>query len=219
MIPAPFDYLAPRTLDEALRALADGGEDVKVLAGGQSLLPVLRLRMAAPSLLIDLGHIDELRGVREDQDSLTIGAMTTHYDIVRDPLVDAHTQLIALTTATVADAQIRHRGTFGGSLAHADPAGDLGAAVTALDGEMMIVGMDGERTVLASEFFVDLFTAAGDEPLLVDEAHHATIESQRYAAVTGLARRALRRDRIGQLPQRGGRRARCGLASGRRDRR
>lgn len=160
MIPAPFDYLAPRTLDEALRALADGGEDVKVLAGGQSLLPVLRLRMAAPSLLIDLGHIDELRGVREDQDSLTIGAMTTHYDIVRDPLVDAHTQLIALTTATVADAQIRHRGTFGGSLAHADPAGDLGAAVTALDGEMMIVGMDGERTVLASEFFVDLFTTA-----------------------------------------------------------
>lgn len=158
MIPTSFDYLAPNTVDEAIRALADGGEDAKVLAGGQSLLPVLRMRMASPSLLVDLGQISELRGVREDGDSLVIGAMTTHYDVQHDSLVQEHAKLLALTTSTVADPQIRHRGTFGGSLAHADPAGDLGAAAVALDAQMVIAGMDGERTVPASEFFVDLFT-------------------------------------------------------------
>ncbi|HET8640742.1 MAG TPA: xanthine dehydrogenase family protein subunit M [Pseudonocardiaceae bacterium] len=160
MIPAKFDYLAPFTVDEAIRALADGGDDAKVLAGGQSLLPVLRLRMATPPLLVDLGRIGELRGVREEAGALVIGAMTTHYDVQHDPLIREHAHLLALTTATVADPQIRHRGTFGGSLAHADPAGDLGAAVVALDAQMVIAGMDGERTVPASEFFVDLFTTA-----------------------------------------------------------
>jgi aerobic carbon-monoxide dehydrogenase medium subunit len=160
MIPSSFEYLRPYSLDEAIRALAERGEDAKVLAGGQSLLPVLRLRLAAPSVLVDLGQISELRGVRDDDRALRIGAMTTHYDVMRDPLVNEHARLVALTTATVADPQIRHRGTFGGSLAHADPAGDLGGAVVALDAEMVIAGMDGERTVPASEFFVDLFTTA-----------------------------------------------------------
>jgi carbon-monoxide dehydrogenase medium subunit len=160
VIPAQFDYLAPFSVDEALRALAEGGEDAKVIAGGQSLLPVLRLRMAAPTLLVDLGRISELRGVREEPDAIVVGAMTTHHDVMRDPLVNEHAQLIALATATVADPQIRHRGTFGGSLAHADPAGDLGAAVVAMDAEMIVAGPGGERTVPASEFFVDLFTTA-----------------------------------------------------------
>ncbi|MFC4854295.1 FAD binding domain-containing protein [Actinophytocola glycyrrhizae] len=160
MIPAAFDYVAPTTVDEAVRALSEAGEDAKVIAGGQSLLPVLRMRLAAPSKLIDLGKIAELRGVREDGDLLVIGAMTTHYDVQHDALIAEHAPLLALTTNTVADPQVRHRGTFGGSLAHADPAGDLPAPVLALDAEMVVRGMDGTRTVPAAEFFTDFFTTA-----------------------------------------------------------
>ncbi|AXB44397.1 FAD binding domain-containing protein [Amycolatopsis albispora] len=160
MIPAAFDYVAPSTVDDAVRALADAGEDAKVLGGGQSLLPVLRMRLATPTKLIDLGRIPELRGVREDGDALVIGSMTTHYELQRDPLIDAHAALLARATDTVADPQVRHRGTFGGSLAHADPAGDLLAPVLAMDAELVVSGMDGKRTVPAAEFFVDLFTTA-----------------------------------------------------------
>jgi carbon-monoxide dehydrogenase medium subunit len=160
MIPAAFDYVAPTTVDDAVRALAEAGEDAKVIAGGQSLLPVLRMRLAAPSKLIDLGRIAELRGVREDGDMLVIGAMTTHYDVQRDHLVREHAMLLAMATDTVADPQVRHRGTFGGSLAHADPAGDLLAPALAMDAEMVVSGMDGRRTVPAAEFFVDYFTTA-----------------------------------------------------------
>lgn len=160
MIPAEFDYVAPATVDDAVRALADAGEDAKVIAGGQSLIPVLRMRLAAPTKLIDLGKIAELRGVREDGDALVIGAMTSHYDVMRDPLIGEHAKLIAVTTSTVADPQVRHRGTFGGSLAHADPAGDLAAPALALNAEMVAHGMDGKRTIPASEFFVDYFTTA-----------------------------------------------------------
>jgi carbon-monoxide dehydrogenase medium subunit len=160
VIPAAFDYTAPSTVDEAVRALADAGEDAKVLGGGQSLLPVLRMRLAAPTTVIDLGKIAELRGVREDGDALVIGAMTTHYDVQRDPLVQTHAALLAAATDTVADPQIRHRGTFGGALAHADPAGDLLAPALALDAEMVLAGPAGRRTVAAADFFVDLFTTA-----------------------------------------------------------
>lgn len=160
MIPAAFDYVAPTTVDDAVRALSEAGEDAKVIAGGQSLLPVLRMRLATPSKLIDLGRVPELRGVREDGDRLVIGAMTTHYDVQRDPLIAEHAPLLALTTNEIADPQVRHRGTFGGSLAHADPAGDLPAPVLALDAEMVVRGMDGTRTVPAAEFFTDFFTTA-----------------------------------------------------------
>jgi carbon-monoxide dehydrogenase medium subunit len=160
VIPAAFDYVAPTTVDDAVRALADAGEDGKVLAGGQSLLPVLRMRLAAPSTLVDLGKIAELRGIREDGDALVIGSMTTHYDVQRDPLVAEHAALLAEATATVADPQIRHRGTFGGSLAHADPAADLPAVALALDAEMVVAGANGRRTIPAAEFFVDFFTTS-----------------------------------------------------------
>jgi carbon-monoxide dehydrogenase medium subunit len=160
VIPSAFDYVAPTTVDDAVRALSEAGEDAKVLAGGQSLLPVLRMRLAAPSKLIDLGRVAELRGVREDGDVLVIGAMTTHYDVQRDALVKEHAALLAAATDTVADPQVRHRGTFGGGLAHADPAGDLLAPALALDAEMVVSGMDGRRTVPAAEFFVDFFTTA-----------------------------------------------------------
>ncbi|HJQ46529.1 MAG TPA: xanthine dehydrogenase family protein subunit M [Amycolatopsis sp.] len=160
MIPAAFDYVAPSTVDEAVQALSTAGEDAKVLAGGQSLLPVLRMRLAAPSTVIDLGKIAELRGIRDEGDALVIGAMTTHYDVQRDHLVADHATLLARATDTVADPQVRHRGTFGGSIAHADPAGDLLAPALALDAEMVIAGMDGRRTVAAPEFFQDFFTTA-----------------------------------------------------------
>ncbi|GAB2975036.1 xanthine dehydrogenase family protein subunit M [Amycolatopsis acidiphila] len=160
MIPAAFDYVAPSTVDEAVQALSDAGEDAKVLAGGQSLLPVLRMRLAAPTTIVDLGKIAELRGVREDGDALVIGAMTTHYDVQRDHLIAEHAALLARATDTVADPQVRHRGTFGGALAHADPAGDLLAPALALDAEMVVAGMDGRRTVPAAEFFQDFFTTS-----------------------------------------------------------
>jgi carbon-monoxide dehydrogenase medium subunit len=156
MIPAALDYIRPSTMDEAIAALAD--EDAKVLAGGQSLIPLLRLRLAAPSTLVDLGGIGDLRGVRDDGDALVIGAMTTYASVLRDPLVAQYAPLLAQATATVADRQVRHLGTVGGGLAHADPAGDLPAVAVALDATMEIVGSAASRSVPAAEFFADYLT-------------------------------------------------------------
>jgi carbon-monoxide dehydrogenase medium subunit len=162
MIPAQFDYLRPATLDEAIRALADGGEDAKVIAGGQSLMPLLRLRLAYPELLVDVGNLAELRGVTDTGDSLLIGARTTHYDLVHDPLVAEHCGILAQAAATVADPAVRHRGTLGGSLAHGDPAGDLPAVVLALDATLTARGPGGERRIGAGDFFLDYLTTALD---------------------------------------------------------
>ena len=160
MIPAVFEYTKPSSVDEALQALASGGEDAKVLAGGQSLIPLLRLRLAAPALLVDLTGIADMRGVREDGDSIVIGAMTTHDAVLGDPLVARYASLVKQATATVADRQVRHRGTFGGSLAHADPAGDLPAVAVASGAIFEIAGASGRRHVPASEFFQDYLTTA-----------------------------------------------------------
>lgn len=160
MIPASFEYTRPSTVDEAVAALAAAGEDAKVLAGGQSLLPLLRLRLAAPTTVVDLDGVAGLRGVSEDGDDLVIGAMTTHAAVLTDPLVAQHAPLLAQATATVADRQVRHRGTFGGALAHADPAGDLPAVAVALGAVFEIAGTGGRRSVPASEFFVDYLTSA-----------------------------------------------------------
>jgi carbon-monoxide dehydrogenase medium subunit len=167
MIPAPFDYVAPTSVAEAVAALAGTGGEGKALAGGQSLLPILRLRLADPSTLVDLGRVPELRGVRDDVDAIVIGAMTTHYDVLHDDLVRTHAPLIAQATATVADPQVRHRGTFGGSLVHADPAGDLGAVALALECEFVASGPGGQRRIPAAEFFQDyLTTALGPDEIL-----------------------------------------------------
>lgn len=160
MIPAKFDYVKPGSVAEAAQALADGGEDAKVIAGGQSLLPLLRLRLSFPDVLVDVGGIDELRGVTDAGDSLLIGARTTHYQVVHDPLIAEHCGLLAAAAATVADPAVRHRGTLGGSLAHGDPAGDLPAVVLALDGTMVARSPRGEREIPAAEFFVDYLTTA-----------------------------------------------------------
>jgi len=160
MIPAQFDYARPESLAEALDCLAEAGDDGKVLAGGQSLIPVLRLRMAYPSTVVDVGRVPELKGVRDDGDAIVIGAMTTHHDVLHNDLVREHAPLIAQATATVADPQVRHRGTFGGALAHADPAGDLGAVALALDCEFVASGPGGERRIAAADFFQDYLTTA-----------------------------------------------------------
>ncbi|MGY1811402.1 FAD binding domain-containing protein [Blastococcus sp. SYSU D00820] len=176
MIPAPFAYVRPTTVDEALQAMAEGGEDVKVLAGGQSLIPVMRLRLAAPETVVDLNRIAELRGVRDDGDAIVIGAMTTHADVVKDPLVNQYARLVAEATETVADRQVRHRGTFGGALVHADPAGDLPAVALALDAQFVLAGPGGRRTVPASEFFVDYLTTALEEGELLVEVRIPKLE-------------------------------------------
>ena len=167
MIPASFDYVAPTSVADALAALAEAGDDVKVMAGGQSLLPILRMRLNAPDKVVDLGRIEELRGVTEDGDHLVIGAMTTYADVLASDLVRQHAGVLTDAIAEVADPQIRHRGTVGGALVHADPAGDVGAPALALDTEFVITGSGGERTVAAADFFLDLFeTAVGEGELL-----------------------------------------------------
>ncbi len=169
MIPAQFDYVRAGSVDEAVAALAEHGDDAKVLAGGQSLIPLLRLRLSYPEVIVDVGRVDEMRGVRDDGSDIVIGAMTTHYDVLRDPLVREHAGLIVDATTTVADPAVRHRGTFGGALSHADPAGDLPAVAVALEAQMVIAGPGGRRTVAASDFFVDyLQTAVGPDEVLVE---------------------------------------------------
>ena len=168
MIPSTFDYVRPKTVDEAVAALKQGGEDSKVITGGQSMLPLLRMRLATPSILVDCGRIDEMKGINESSDAITIGAATTHHAVLTDSLVGKYAKLLALATATVADSQVRHRGTFGGALAHGDPAGDLPAVALVLNATMEIAGPGGRRKVLAKDFFVDYFTTAvGPDEVLV----------------------------------------------------
>ena len=167
MIPARFEYDAPDSVEEALTTLSRAGDEAKVLAGGQSLLPVLRMRLNAPGLLIDLSRIESLHGIRDEGDEIVIRAMTTYQEVLDDPAVHEHLLLLAKAIETVADPQIRHRGTLGGALAHADPAGDVGTAALTLDATFEITGSSGTRTVDGQEFFQGLFeTAVGEDELL-----------------------------------------------------
>ena len=204
MIPAKFDYVRPGSLDEAVRALADGGEDAKVIAGGQSLLPLLRLRLAYPELLVDVGGLDELQGVTDAGDALLIGARSTLYQLIRDPLVAQHCGLLAQAASTVADPAIRHRGTLGGALVHADAAGDLPAVALALDATLIASGPGGEREIPAADFFVDyLTTSLQPDEILTGirvpklggwgfhyEKFHRTAQSWATVGVAALVRRA-----------------------------
>jgi carbon-monoxide dehydrogenase medium subunit len=169
MIPPQFDYVKATTVDEAIAALAQHGDDAKVLAGGQSLIPLLRLRLAYPSVLVDVSDVADMRSVRDDGDAVVIGASVTHADVLGNDVVRRHAPLVVEATKMVADRQVRHRGTFGGSLAHADPAGDLPAVAMALDAEFVVIGSGGRRTIAAKDFFSDyLQTALGPEELLVE---------------------------------------------------
>src|SRR5881227_3319241 len=159
MIPAQFDYARANTLDEALTLLAQN-EDAKILAGGHSLIPAMKLRLMQPPLLIDIGRIKDLAYIREEDGQVRIGAATTHYQIESSDLLKQICPLLRDCASHIGDVQVRNKGTIGGSLAHADPAGDWPAAIIALGAEMIAIGKNGERTIKADEFFVDLLTTA-----------------------------------------------------------
>jgi carbon-monoxide dehydrogenase medium subunit len=164
MIPARFDYVAPASLDEALDALRSGGEDAKVLAGGHSLIPLMKLRLAAPSLLVDLRRVPGLTGIQREDGTVRIGAMTRHHDVAVGGL-----GLASAAAGTIADQQVRNRGTIGGSLAHGDPASDMPAVLLALEGSVTIRGEGGQREVAAADLFEDfLTTAVGDAEILTE---------------------------------------------------
>jgi carbon-monoxide dehydrogenase medium subunit len=168
MIPAAFDYEVADSVGHAL-SLLSGREDAKLLAGGHSLLPVLRLRVARPSLLVDIGRLEELSFVRDGGDTIAIGALTRHHDVVMSPVVREHNPLVAYAAGLIGDPQVRHRGTIGGSLSHGDPASDLPAVVLALDGEIDIAGSGGVRTVAAADFFRGVFdTAVGPGEMVTE---------------------------------------------------
>jgi len=204
MIPSKFDYVRPASLDEAVHVLGNAGDDAKVIAGGQSLMPLLRLRLANPEVLVDVGGLDELRGVRDEGDALLIGARTTHYQLVHDPLIAEHCGLLAAAAATVADPAVRHRGTIGGSLAHGDPAGDLPAVALALDATLTARGPEGEREIPAADFFLDyLTTSLAPAEILTGvrvpkmpgwgyhyEKFHRTAQAWAIVGVAALARRS-----------------------------
>jgi aerobic carbon-monoxide dehydrogenase medium subunit len=165
MIPAAFDYELAESVDHAIELL--GREDAKLLAGGHSLLPLMKLRFSRPSLLVDIGRLTDLSYVRDAGDRLAIGALTRHRDVETDALLQEHCPIVSHTAAEIGDPQVRHRGTIGGSVAHGDPASDLPTVLLALDAELAIQGPGGERAVPASEFFTGTFeTALGPQDVL-----------------------------------------------------
>jgi carbon-monoxide dehydrogenase medium subunit len=169
VIPAPFEFRNASSVDEALALLAEHGDEAKLLAGGHSLLPMMKLRLARPEVLIDLGPISDLSYIRAEGDELAIGALTRHADVAASDLLRAEVPLLAHSASLVGDPQVRHRGTIGGSLAHADPAADLPMAVLALGATLVIQGPQGLREVAADEFFTGFFdTALAENELLVE---------------------------------------------------
>jgi carbon-monoxide dehydrogenase medium subunit len=158
MIAAQFDYKVPKSLAEAVSLLAADPDGAKVLAGGHSLIPAMKLRLAQPQLLIDIARLKDLAYIREEDDQILIGATTTHYQIESSNLLRNICPLLPACAATIGDVQVRNKGTIGGSLAHSDPAGDWPAAALALNADLLIVGPNSERTVNADQFFVDLLT-------------------------------------------------------------
>lgn len=155
MIPLAFDYEVAESVDHAVELLEANGDEAKLLAGGHSLLPIMKLRLAAPAVLIDLGRIGDLNYVRDEGEMLAIGAMTRHCDVEKDPILQEHCGLVSYTASLVGDPQVRHRGTIGGSVSHGDAASDLPSALLALDATFAIKGPNGERTVAAGDFFKD----------------------------------------------------------------
>ena len=155
MIPLSFDYEVAESVDHAIELLGQHGDEAKILAGGHSLLPIMKLRLAAPAVLVDLGRVEELKYVRDEGDHVAIGAMTRHTDVEHNDILQEHCGLLAYTASLVGDPQVRHRGTIGGSISHGDAASDLPSALLALEGTFVVKGPGGERTVAAGDFFQD----------------------------------------------------------------
>jgi len=186
MIPAGFDYERASSVENAIELLGRD-EDVKLLAGGHSLIPLLRFRVSRPSLLVDIERLDDLRYVREDGDRIAIGALTRYADLVRDGVLAQHCAIIAQAAATVGDPQVRHRGTIGGSAAHADSASDLGTVLVTLDAELVAQGSGGTRTIAATDFFTGPFSSALAHDELLTEIRVPKVAAGTYVK---LVRRA-----------------------------
>ena len=169
MIPMSFDYEVAESVDHAIELLGQHGDESKIIAGGHSLIPLMRLRLAAPTVLIDVGRLDDLSYVRDDGDHLAIGALTRHRAVHFNDLVNEHCGILGYTAGLLGDPSVQHRGTIGGSLAHGDPAGDMPSVISALEGEIVVKGPDGERTIAALDFFQDyLMTALEDQEVVTE---------------------------------------------------
>jgi carbon-monoxide dehydrogenase medium subunit len=169
VIPAAFDYEVAESADHAISLLGEHGEDAKLLAGGHSLLPLMRLRLAAPSVLVDIGRIADLNYVRDGGDHVAVGALTTMEDAHFSELLERECPILAHTAGEVGDPQVRHRGTVGGTVAHSDPASDIPTVLLALDATLVVQGPDGQRTVPASDFWLGIFESAlGPQDLLTE---------------------------------------------------
>jgi aerobic carbon-monoxide dehydrogenase medium subunit len=169
VIPAPFDYDVAESVDHASELLAAGGGDAKLLAGGQSLIPAMKLRLARPAKLVDLGRLDDLAYVRDGGTHVAIGALTRHATVAADPVLSEHCPIVSHAAGQIGDPQVRHRGTLGGTLSHGDPASDMPAVVLALGAELVVQGKGGERVIPATEFFTGVFeTALGPDEVLVE---------------------------------------------------
>jgi carbon-monoxide dehydrogenase medium subunit len=182
MIPAAFEYVAPKSLEEALRILARHGDEAKILAGGHSLLPLMKLRLAAPRFVIDIGRLRGLDQITEQNGRIHIGALATHADILGSPILRAKCNLLPMTAYEIGDVQVRNRGTIGGSLAHADPAADYPASILALDAQLVAASAEGTRTISAAEFFVDLLTTQLRPGEILTEVHVPVFPTRTGAA-------------------------------------
>jgi carbon-monoxide dehydrogenase medium subunit len=188
VIPAGFDYEAAESVDHAVELLGRN-EDAKLLAGGHSLLPAMKLRLARPALLVDLGRVGDLSYVREDGDRIAVGALTRHKDVADSPVLHEHCPIVSHTAGQVGDPQVRHRGTIGGSLAHGDPASDLPTVILALDGELVARGPSGERTIPARQFFTGVWQTALEPNEVLVEIRVPKLGSAGWS-YTKMARRA-----------------------------
>ncbi|MCZ6677730.1 MAG: xanthine dehydrogenase family protein subunit M [Candidatus Poribacteria bacterium] len=194
MIPGSFEYFAPTSLNEALDLLKTHGDDAKVLAGGHSLIPTMKLRLAEPAVIIDITRIGDLRGVSEPDGKLVIGALTTHYELESSALVQQKVPILSQTAAAIGDVQVRNKGTIGGSLVHADPAADWPATILALDADLKVAGPDGERVIKATDFFQELYTTALEPEEILTEIHVSIpaantkgVYLKQYQAASGFA--------------------------------
>lgn len=181
MIPAPFDYFSPSTLSEAVEYLSAHRDDVKILSGGQSLLPLMKMRLSKPAFIVDIGRIPGLATIVEVGDLIVIGAMATHAQIEGSELLKKRCPLLSQTATTIADVQVRNRGTIGGSIAHADPAGDVPAAILALDAEIKAVGPGGERWIKSEDFFLGLLMSVLEPDELVTAIRVPATEGDKTA--------------------------------------
>lgn len=181
MIPASFDYVRADSVDAALAALTEHGDEAKLLAGGHSLLPLMKLRLAAPSVLVDVGRLDDLRYINDAGDHIAIGALTRHRDLEISTMLAADAPLLAHAAGHVGDPQVRHRGTLGGSLAHADPASDLPAVILAMGGTLVATGPNGSREIAASDFFTGFLESALAPDELLTEIRVPKLDTQGWS--------------------------------------